>query len=176
MRYSLMCIGLAIPLLGVVAWAAPGDIASLARVVGRLDALFRVTESPHPMADTTIVLCRAPDETEVAKVHAGHVKPAYCHVYVSEEGKEPMLTGKGAYPRGCVVVKTKLASEQSTDVMLYTVMRKMEAGYDAKHGDWEYSVLDGPSQRILARGRIDSCIECHEQHASTDYVTRAYVK
>ena len=24
-------------------------------------------------------------------------------------------------------------------------------------------------------GRIDSCIECHKQYSSTDYVTRAYV-
>ena len=75
-----------------------------------------------------------------------------------------------------MIVKAKLESEKSSDPVLYTVMRKMEKGYDAEHGDWEYAVLDGPNKRVLSRGRIDSCIECHKQYASTDYVTRAYVK
>ena len=74
-----------------------------------------------------------------------------------------------------VIVKAKLKSETSRDAILNTVMRKMQDGYDSMHGDWEYAVLDGPSNRVVARGRIDSCITCHREYASTDYVTRAYM-
>ena len=55
-------------------------------------------------------------------------------------------------------------------------MRKMAAGYDPEHGDWEYAVLDGTNKRVLSRGRIDSCIECHRHYAETDFVTRSYLK
>jgi hypothetical protein len=41
---------------------------------------------------------------------------------------------------------------------------------------WEYAVLDGPTKRVLSRGRIDSCIECHRHYESTDFVTLAYLK
>jgi hypothetical protein len=30
--------------------------------------------------------------------------------------------------------------------VLVTVMRKVDAGCDAAHGDWEHSILDGLSQ------------------------------
>jgi hypothetical protein len=52
----------------------------------------------------------------------------------------------------------------------------MAAGYDPEHGDWEYAVLDGPNKRVLSRGRIDPCIECHRHYAETDFVTRSYLK
>lgn len=163
----------AVAVLAAVGWAASDDPEALSRLVAEIDALHRVTEAPHRMADSTVVFCRVAYNPNI---HEGRESPAYCHVYVTADAKEPMVTGEGAYPRGSVVVKAKLASEQSRDAVLYTVMRKMEDGYDTKHGDWEYAVLDGPSKRVLARGRIDSCIECHQQHASTDYVTRAYMK
>lgn len=50
----------------------------------------------------------------------------------------------------------------------------MTAPHDPDHGDWEYAVLDR-DKRVLARGRIESCIECHRNDASTDFVTRAYL-
>jgi hypothetical protein len=158
------------------AWAASDEAASLSSAVANLDALHRVTTVPHRMDDTTVFLCRVPTEADT-HIHMGvHEKPAYCHVYVTADAKEPMKSGKGLYPRGSVVIKEKLASKKGGDAVLYTVMRKMEEGYDSKHGNWEYAVLDGASHRVLARGKIDSCIECHEHHASTDYVTRAYIK
>jgi hypothetical protein len=100
---------------------------------------------------------------------------AYCHVYVSKAAKEPILTGRGSYPEGAVIIKSKLAGKDGTKPILYTVMTKMAAGYDADHGDWRYSVLEGPSLREVAAGRIDSCIECHDHYKDTDYVTRAYL-
>ena len=173
MLRNLKCLWVAVTALTAVTWAAADDPEFLSRIVAKLEALHRVTEAPHRMADSTSILCRIAYNTNI---HEGSATPAFCHVYVTADAKEPMAAGKGAYPRGSAIVKAKLDSEESSDVVLYTVMRKMEEGYDAKHGDWEYAVLDGPSKRVLARGRIDSCIECHQQYVSTDYVTRAYMK
>jgi hypothetical protein len=173
MLRNVKYLWVAIAALTAVTWAASDDPEFLSRVVAKLDTLHRVTDAPHRMADSTIVFCRVAYNTNI---HEGSATPAYCHVYVTADGKEPMASGKGHYPLGAVIVKAKLDSEKSRDPVLYTVMRKMEEGYDAAHGDWEYAVLDGPSERVLARGRIDSCIECHQQYAATDYVTRAYMK
>jgi hypothetical protein len=168
------CLRFAVAALASGALAASEDPEVLSRVVAKLDALHRVTDVPHPMADSTAALCGRAYNTNI---HEGSpFGPAYCHVYVTAGAKEPMASGEGHYPVGAVIVKAKLESENSSDPVLYTVMRKMEKGYDAEHGDWEYAVLDGPNKRVLSRGRIDSCIECHKQYASTDYVTRAYVK
>jgi len=173
MLRNVKCAWFAVAGLTAVTWAASDDPEFLSRVVANLGELHRVTASPHRMADSTIVYCRIAYNTNI---HEGATDPAYCHVYVTGDATEPMATGKGPYPLGAVIVKAKLESKESRDPVLYTVMRKMEEGYDAKHGDWEYAVLDGSSKRVLARGRINSCIECHQQHASTDYVTRVYMK
>lgn len=155
------------------AGAASDETERLSRVVANLDTLHRITDTPHRMADSTAALCRLafnpnPHEESAAR-------PAYCDVYVTANAEEAMASGKGAYPPGSVIVKTKLEGENRLTAVLYTVMRKMERGYDEPHGDWEYAVLDGPSRRVLARGRIDSCIECHAAYAATDHVTRAYM-
>ena len=175
MPVRLKYLGPAIAICAVVAWADAEEAVTLSRIVTQLESLHRVTAVPHRMADSTVVFC-APFGAAPASIHEGHIGPAYCHVYVTADAKEPMVSGHGVYPRGSVIIKAKLESEKSSDALLYTVMRKMEEGYDRKNGDWEYSVLEGSSHRVLARGKIDSCIECHEQHASTDYVTRAYIK
>ena len=156
-----------------VTWAAPEESQSLSRIVAKLGSLPRVTETPHRMADSTAALCKIVYNTNI---HEGAGDPAYCHVHVTENAKTTLLSGEGSYPVGSVIVKAKLENEKSREATLYTVMRKREAGYDAEHGDWEYAVLDGRTKRIQSRGRIDSCIDCHQQYESTDFVTRAYLK
>lgn len=159
--------------LAAVSLAAPDDPELLCRLVADLNSLHRVTAAPHRMADSTATSCSVASYN--TNIHEGENAPAYCHVYVTPGAREPMTTGRGVYPRGSVIVKAKLNSERSSNAVLYTVMRKMPQGYDDKHGDWEYAVLDGSSKRVVARGKIDSCIECHKEHASADYVTRAYM-
>ena len=162
-------------LAGFVAAASgsPDDPESLSRMVADLKSLHRVTPAPHRMADSTAALCRIAYNTNP---HEGDTEPAFCHVYVTQNGKGTMASGKGRYPQGAVLVKSKLASEKSNDPVLFTVMRKREAGYDPRNGDWEYAVLGGRSKRVLAQGRIESCISCHQKAASSDYVTRSYMK
>ncbi|MBM3964995.1 MAG: hypothetical protein FJ308_07975 [Planctomycetes bacterium] len=167
-------IGIATVTVICVASETPESLAhSLSSWVSNLDKMERITNVPHRMDDSTAMYCKP---TYNINPHEGVGEAAYCHVYVSLEGIEAMKSGQGKYPQGTVIVKSKLESETSGDAILYTVMRKMKKAYDADHEDWEYSILDGPSKRVLARGKLDSCIACHQAYATTDYVTRAYIK
>lgn len=151
----------------------PNSPQFLSHVVAKLAALHRVTAEPHLMEDSTVTACVP---TYNPNIHEGVLHPAYCHVYVTADAKAPIESGKGRYGEGAVIVKAKLESAEAEGAILYTVMRKMAAGYDPEHGDWEYAVLDGTNNRVLSRGRIDSCIECHRHYADTDFVTRAYLR
>ena len=100
----------------------------------------------------------------------------YCHVFVNEAGLDTMRTGQGQYPVGTVIVKQKFADDQGTETELFTVMRKMADGYDSENGNWEYSTVDRSAKNVLSRGRLESCINCHNAYEKTDYVTREYLR
>lgn len=140
-----------------------------------LESMHRVTEKPHKMDIAVAFLCTIPTGPEAKSPHRLPKDSAYCNVFVNDEAKQPLLKGEGAYPVGAYIVKQKLRSADSTRGVLYTTMRKREAGYDPEHGDWEYAVRDGQGL-VLAEGRIGSCIECHEAYKETEYVTREYLK
>lgn len=146
----------------------------LAAAATGVERLERITAEPHRMDDSTAMLCVAP-VMRPHQVHDGYVDPAWCHVYVNEPAGPVIRSGAGVYPEGSLIVKSKLTAPDSKEPEIYTVMRKMAAGYDAEQGDWEYSVIDGRSARVVASGRIDSCIACHAAYPETDYVTRAYL-
>ena len=112
--------------------------------------------------------CVAPNRTNPHLASFGHV-------YVNELGHQTMMTGSGQYPVGSVVVKQKFSGTPIQTVVLHTVMKKRKPGFDPANSDWEYSVVDGAGLKTLAVGRIESCISCHSQYQSTDYVTRVYL-
>ena len=138
-------------------------------------SLVRITDTPHEMADLTAALCRVPTE-KPHSIHDGFLEPAFCHVYVSKDAEPAIRSGDSNYPVGATIVKSKFARGKQDRPVLFTVMRKMQPGYDANHGDWEYSIVDGLTRRVQARGRIDSCIQCHANYKKTGYVTREYMR
>ena len=168
-------VGSILALAACQALAGPPDDSQLAALVGQYAKLHRVTEKPHQMQDTTALLCDAPRVRPPQSPHEAAILPAYCHVYVNESAKEPITKGEKDYPVGSLLVKSKLHLPDSKEPELFTVMLKREAGYNAEHGDWEYAVLEGHSFRVLARGRIESCIDCHQAYQKTGYVTRTYL-
>ena len=183
MQRRQLCLCVAAICCGAVTWAGPDEpiqtdlSGQLVVHVEKLDALTQITKTPHRMADSTAALCKVvTGQYSNKNLHEGIINPAWCHVYVTKNAKETILSGEGTYPEGAVIVKSKLESKESTKPILFTVMRKRAAGYDPEHGDWEYAVLEGRTNRVLSRGRIDSCIDCHQQYQETDHVTRAYLK
>jgi hypothetical protein len=160
-------------------------------ITARKKTMTRVTDQPLSMDIQIAGLCRLPLPTELpeANPHRGH----YVHVYVTPASEELIRMGKGTYPVGTLIVKEKIPNtltllgrpeneHRAIEIKtgkdrlpeLFTVMLKREAGYNKECGDWEFMVVSGDAQQILARGKLDSCIECHQQYKHTDYVTRLY--
>lgn len=145
----------------------PDDIRLSIKQLGKMD---RITQRRYVMDMATAFLCRMPPKDRNLDLHVDY----YCEVHTNKKATETMQSGDGIYPVGSIIIKSKFAGENAEKPELYTIMRKMEKGYDEKHGDWEYAVVNGMGNRILAQGKIESCISCHKNYGSTDYVTRAY--
>ena len=105
-------------------------------------------------------------------VHGGR----FCDVFVTANALQTIRSAEGRYPPGTLIVKAKYPDGNRQKIELFTVMCKRAAGYSPDHGDWEYCVVDANAAHVLARGKIASCIRCHDDYASTDFVTRAYLK
>lgn len=96
-------------------------------------------------------------------------------VYASPSARQPMGTqARPRFPAGSVLVKEKRVRPEDRMPELLTVMEKKPAGFDPKHGDWEYSVWDGAGKRIDG-GKVAHCQACHEKASSTGYVFRDYL-
>ena len=180
MSFKIKLILLAIlVVVGIVAammilWPAKDDgkLASMAvsAVAGNEQKLHRLTEKAFRMAPLPATRCRL-DPTQ-SPPHVGY----YCHVFVNDAAKEPITTGKGKYSVGSVIVKQKYFSKLARKTELFTIMRKMESGYDDENGDREYSIVDSAGAEVLSRGRDESCISCHTFYKDTDYVSREYLR
>jgi hypothetical protein len=90
-------------------------------------------------------------------------------------GREPLMSGRGIYPEGTVILKQKFSDADGTKSDFYTGMRKREAGYNPTAGDWEFFTLDPEREMVISRGRIESCMDCHIKYKATDFVSRRYL-
>lgn len=97
---------------------------------------------------------------------------AFVTTYVNPSALNAIKKKKGKMPNGAVIIienYTKAKKLKSIDVM-YKVK-----GYNPSGGDWfwaQYKV-DG---KILAEGKIDECIKCHEAQKKNDYVWSSKLK
>jgi len=135
----------------------------------KLDGFVRVTEKPFLMHAPTATQC-------VINTHVDVHGDRFCDVYISKDGEAAIRTGSAEYPVGTLVIKSKYPDEERSKIELYTVMRKMPKGYWPEHGDWEFSVLDSEKKHVLARGRVESCADCHDAYSASGYLTRSYLR
>ncbi|MFO0946111.1 MAG: cytochrome P460 family protein [Planctomycetota bacterium] len=179
MLYSskhLLWIGMPGIVLGCSASAPRDDILATVRDRGKI---CRVNEEPYRMSDPVAMLCWDYAREKVRQEWAEHRIPmqdTYCFVYTNELASPTMTSGNGSYPVGSIVIKEKLKSADSREAELFTVMRKRAPGYDPDHGDWEYAVVTNGGTEIVERGKLQRCIECHDNYKETDYVTREYLR
>jgi hypothetical protein len=144
-----------------------------------------VTEKPYPVAAEFFQLCAPPSSPEqiekleaVKKSHGPHYKAAII-VRVNTVGASQFKTGQ-AVPAGTVVVKEKYADFYNPEAKPVAVafMIKHEPGYDSSNGDWEYAFqkLLPDEDHTLARGKLETCIDCHKGTRSKDYLFRSYLQ
>ena len=138
-------------------------------VTGESRPLHRITNTSFRMSPAPATLCRAAPTRRPP--HAGY----HCHVFANEAALEPIRSGEGTYPVGSVIVKQKYYTRFAKQTVLFTIMRKMDGGYDDENGDWEYSVVNSAGTDVLLAGREQSCIACHKYYADTDFVSRVYL-
>lgn len=139
------------------------------REITQRDKLVAVTQGRYLMAPNTALLCTQP--LDWYEVHG----PRYCEVYITKESLPTIQKGTDDYPVGTIIVKWKFDKKEGGSPELATIMRKMPPGYAEQHGDWEFAVVNSDASQVLARGRIDSCMNCHDNYKTTGYVTREYL-
>ena len=101
---------------------------------------------------------------------------AWASVYVNPKGTAAMMTeSHPAFPEGSIIVKEKFYRQDSKEPVVLTAMIKRAKGYNPESRDWEYLLLDGPASKIVERGKLTRCNECHEKYEDADFVTMHYL-
>ena len=96
------------------------------------------------------------------------------HVYTNADGFAPMWDPYQPFPVGSLIVKEKLAPATPTEPELFTGMLKRAEGFAPEVGDWEFFTVDGTAENVTARGKLESCIGCHQEYKDSDFVTKSY--
>ncbi|RMH42247.1 MAG: hypothetical protein D6689_08740, partial [Deltaproteobacteria bacterium] len=103
-------------------------------------------------------------------VSKGH-RSAWVDVYVDSAAVADKYNAKsGPYPVGARIAKVQYKSADDTTPVAITAMVKMAAGYDDENGNWWYGVYDASGTKAMKAGKIDMCINCHDQASDRDYV------
>lgn len=136
--------------------------------------LIKVTDQPVMVLNPRdIVSCQPPWMIQ-STPHGTY----WIQVLVNPDPKtvEIIKTGKGVYPEGTIILKQKFLDAEAKQTEFYTGMRKREKDYHPEFGDWEFFTLDETGTKVTARGKIDSCMDCHANFKQTDFVSRKYLK
>lgn len=166
-------IPLLVPTCTILSFAAGGvSDRDLLATLRNLDSLTRVTKERGFLTKEFSSLCGPPGPTGHATFIRG--KDAGIHIYVTSENAAAFREDKFPFPEGTIILKEKFPSYQGTVPELYTGMLKREAGYNPRAGDWEFFTLSGDRKVVTARGRIDSCMDCHQYYAKSDFVAKQY--
>jgi Cytochrome P460 len=137
----------------------------------------RVTAKPHKVISRIFTLCASPTDQQIEREKDNPHTDKYVVVYVNETGRKAMLEQPDPhFPVGSVIVKEKLATEKSTTPDLLTVMIKRDKGFNPDGGDWEYLVSDGTASEVKDRGKLATCMACHDERKAKDYIFRPYVR
>ena len=136
----------------------------------------QVNAEPYFIHSIVAIQCAAPPtaaDLEWEKKENPHIR-TFITVYVNNLGRKAMFEKNPKFPEGSVIVKEK-SDETSHKPVLYTIMRKREAGYNPKVGDWEFSVVGANGTDLQASGKLENCQTCHVGHVDTDFVFRDYL-
>lgn len=147
-------------------------------LLGRLKdfkSFARVTKERVPLAAKYATLCGYLPKNLADHTTLTGKQDAAILVYVSPEAANAFTEEHYPLPEGTIVLKEKFSSPDAASPELYTGMLKREKGYNPKAGDWEFFTLTGDRGAITSRGRTDSCMDCHQQYAKSDFLMKKYV-
>ncbi|MCX6855939.1 MAG: cytochrome P460 family protein [Verrucomicrobia bacterium] len=155
-----------------------GTHPSASEVAAGFSNYQQITKSVVYVNPELAMLCRGASKAEVdsARVKFGPHANTGILIYMNKLAADAFATNASAYPVGAVIVKQKSihgyadkdgkrAHEADTGV---GGMVKRLAGYDPKHGDWEYFYFEDTKK--IKSGRISTCVQCHTSAKDKDYV------
>jgi hypothetical protein len=139
----------------------------------------RINASPYRISPEVSALCvQLPPKTSRQSRRENPHDQAFVTVFVNAIGAEAMRADYPKFPEGSIIVKQKyystVAPASPAGADLYTVMIKRGVGYNSAMSDWEFAVLAGDGRRVEARGPLATCMACHQERATTDYVYGTY--
>lgn len=91
---------------------------------------------------------------------------AYLKLYANEIAVQAAKQGN-PLPAGSILVKENYAKDQKT-LAAVTPMYKID-GYNPSAGDWFWAKY-GPEGKVMAEGKVNSCIQCHSEKEKQDYI------
>ena len=90
-------------------------------------------------------------------------------VYVTADVRRIIEKNRGMMLPESIIVKENYNSDK--ELVAITVMQKIK-GYNPEHNDWFWAKYS-PDGTVEAAGKVDTCINCHKQRASVDYLYSA---
>ncbi len=95
---------------------------------------------------------------------------AFLDIYLNDLAYETYKNAEAPYQVGSIVYKPLYSDANRSECVRLVIMVKMEPGYDSEHGDWWYGVYAENGTEAWYKGRIRSCITCHEYAKEKDYM------
>jgi hypothetical protein len=86
--------------------------------------------------------------------------------YVNDTAMSGIKAKKGSMPDGSIIAKENYGADKKFTAL--TVMYKIK-GYNPAAADWFWAKYDGGG-KVLASGKAEACIRCHEMSKDNDYV------
>jgi len=96
---------------------------------------------------------------------------SFLTTYVNDEAYYSLRDKKGLSD-GSIIAKENYTADKKLDSL--TVMYKI-IGYNPKAGDWFWAQY-GLEGKVMASGKVEACIICHEAKKENDYIFSGAVK
>lgn len=92
--------------------------------------------------------------------------------YVNDAGMFGIREKKGNMPEGTIIAKENYDKDKKFNA--FSVMYKIK-GYNPAAADWFWAKYDS-NGKVLASGRAEACIKCHEKKRDNDYTFTGELK
>lgn len=92
--------------------------------------------------------------------------------YINDTGIFGIRDKKGSMPEGTIIAKENYGTDKKFNAL--SVMYKVK-GYNQAGADWFWAKYDKDG-KVLAAGRAEACIRCHEKKKDNDFLFTGGVK
>ena len=150
---------------------------SVAEIAARYTNLQQITKSVVFVNPELAMLCNgaSKEQVDAARIRFGPHANTGILIFMNDLAADAFRANARVFPVGAVVVKQKTVLGYYDKDGKRVVgdngvggMVKRSAGFNPKHGDWDYFYFESPKK--IESGRINSCVQCHDSAKGSDHV------